>query len=50
MGRPKKSQSPLWIAHHKLAHSPGHRFYETPNDLLREAAVDRYAETVWAPC
>jgi transposase len=49
MGRRKSSQSPLWIAHHELAHGPGHRFYETRNALLREAAFDRHAETLCAP-
>jgi transposase len=49
MGRRQKSQSPLWIAHHELAPSPGHRFYETLNELLREAGFDRHAETLCAP-
>ena len=49
MGRCQKSQSPLWIAHHELAQSPGHRFYETLNALLREAAFDRHAEALCAP-
>ena len=49
MGRRQKSQSPLWIAHHELAQSPGHRFYETLNELLREAGFDRHAETLCAP-
>jgi len=49
MGRHQKSQSPLWIAHNELAPSPGHRFYETLNELLREAAFDRHAEALCAP-
>lgn len=49
MGRRQKSQSPMWIAHHELAPSPGHRFYETLNELLREAAFDRHAEALCAP-
>ena len=49
MGRRQKSQSPLWIAHHELAHGPGHRFYETLNELLRDAAFDRHAEALCAP-
>ena len=49
MGRRQKSQSPLWIAHDELAPSPGHRFYETLNELLREAAFDRHAEALCAP-
>ena len=49
MGRRQKHQSPLWIAHTELAPSPGHRFYETLNELLREAAFDRQAEALCAP-
>lgn len=49
MGRRQKPQSPLWIAHHELAQSPGHRFYETLNALLREAAFDQHAEALCAP-
>ena len=49
MGRRQKHQSPLWIAHDELAPSPGHRFYETLNALLREAAFDRQAEAWCAP-
>jgi transposase len=48
-GRRQKHQSPLWIAHDELAPSPGHRFYETLNELLREAAFDRQAEALCAP-
>ena len=49
MGRRQKSQSPLWIAHDELAPGPGHRFYETLNELLREAAFDGLAEALRAP-
>jgi transposase len=49
MGRRQKSQSPLWIAHNELTPGPGHRFYETLNELLREAAFDRHAEALCAP-
>jgi transposase len=49
MGRRQKHQSPLWIAHHELVPSPGHRFYETLNELLREAAFDQHAEALCAP-
>ena len=49
MGRRQKHQSPLWIGHDELAPSPGHRFYETLNELLREAAFDRHAEALCAP-
>ena len=49
MGRRQKSQSPLWIAHDEIAQSPGHRFYEKLNELLRDAAFDRHAEALCAP-
>ena len=49
MGRREKSQPPLWIAHNELALSPGHRFYEKLNELLRDAAFDRQAEALCAP-
>ena len=49
MGRRQKSQPPMWIAHTEIAPSPGHRFYETLNALLREAAFDRHAEALCAP-
>lgn len=49
MGRRQKHQAPLWIAHDELAPSPGHRFYETLNALLREADFDRQAEALCAP-
>jgi len=49
MGRRQKRQAPLWIAHHELAPSPGHRFYEKLNELLGEAEFDRHAEALCAP-
>lgn len=49
MGRRQKHQPPLWIAHDELARSPGHRFYEKLNELLREAAFDRHAEALCTP-
>ena len=49
MGRRQNRQSPLWIAHDELAPGPGHRFYGTLNDLLREASFDRHAEALCAP-
>ena len=49
MGRRQKHQSPLWIAHDELAPGPGHRFYETLNELLRDADFDRHAEALCAP-
>ena len=33
----------------RVAPSPGHRFYETLNELLREAGFDRHAEILCAP-
>jgi hypothetical protein len=49
MGRRQKSQSPLWVAHDEISQGPGHRFYETLNELLRDAAFDRQAEALCAP-
>ena len=48
MGRRQKSQSPLWIAHDEISPGPGHRFCETLNKLLREAAFGRHAEALCA--
>jgi hypothetical protein len=49
MGHRQKSQLPLGIAHDELAPGPGHRFYETRNELRRDAAFDRHAEALCAP-
>jgi len=49
MGRRQNRQSPLWIAHDEIAQGPGHRFYETLNELLHEAGFDRHAEALCAP-
>src|SRR3989304_3484892 len=49
MGRRQNRQSPLWIAHDEISPGPGHRFYETLNELLRDAAFDRHAEALCAP-
>ena len=49
MGRRQKHQSPLWIAYDEITPSPGHRFYEKLNELLRDAAFDRHAEALCAP-
>jgi transposase len=49
MGRRQNRQSPLWIAHNEIPPGPGHRFYETLNALLRDAAFDRHAEALCAP-
>ena len=48
MGRRQSNQPPLWIAHDEIAQGPGHRFYETLNELLREASFDQHAETLCA--
>jgi transposase len=47
--RRQKSQSPLWIASDERAQSAGHRFDETRNALLREAAFDRNPEDLCTP-
>ncbi len=41
MGRQSKpQQTPMWVSGPNLARSPGHRFYEKPNELLREEKFD----------
>jgi transposase len=49
MGRRRVSQPSLWVGHDELQRSPGHRFYETLNKLLREADFDRQVEALCAP-
>jgi len=49
MGRRQSTQPSLWVAHDEICPAPGHRFYETLNALLREAAFDRQAEALCAP-
>jgi|HubBroStandDraft_6_1064221.scaffolds.fasta_scaffold112617_3 transposase len=49
MGRREDRQTPMWLAGPELARSPGHRFYERLNDILREADFDRRVEQVCAP-
>ena len=49
MGRRRGAQPSLWVGHDELQRSPGHRFYETLNDLLREADFDRQVEALCAP-
>jgi hypothetical protein len=49
MGRRQSTQPSLWVAHDEICPGPGHRFYETLNALLREAAFDRQAEALCAP-
>jgi len=48
MGRREDRQTPMWLAGPELARSPGHRFYEKLNDLLREADFDRRVEQLCA--
>ena len=48
MGRRGGEQTPMWIAGPALARSPGHRFYETLNELLKEASFDRRVEALCA--
>jgi len=49
MGRRKAQQTPMWLAGPQLARAPGHKFYETLNELLKEAEFDRRVETLCAP-
>jgi transposase len=46
MGRREDGQTPMWLAGTELARSPGHRFYEKLNDLLKEADFDRRVEQI----
>jgi transposase len=48
MGRRRERQAPLWVAAPSLPRSPGHRFYEKLNELLREAGFDRAMEAACA--
>ncbi|MFO0590508.1 MAG: transposase [Polyangiaceae bacterium] len=48
MGRRREKQAPLWVAAPSLPRSPGHRFYEKLNELLREAEFDGAMETACA--
>ncbi|HMY18849.1 MAG TPA: transposase [Polyangium sp.] len=44
MGHKQDKQAPLWVATPMLPKSPGHRFYEKLNELLREHDFDRAME------
>ena len=48
MGRTREKQAPLWVAAPSLPRSPGHRFYEKLNELLRENGFDRAMEAACA--
>jgi len=47
MGRRSSEQQPqLWVPTTDLPHSPGHVFYDKLNQLLHQAAFDRFAENL----
>jgi len=46
MGRRGDKQQPLWVGAAEQPRSPGHRFYEKRNELLREAEFDRRVEAL----
>lgn len=48
MGRRREKQAPLWVAAPSLPRSPGHRFYEKLNELLRGAGFDGAMEAACA--
>ncbi|MDI1443616.1 transposase, partial [Polyangium sp. 6x1] len=48
MGRRREKQASLWVAAPSLPRSPGHRFYEKLNELLRENGFDRTMEAACA--
>jgi transposase len=47
--RSKPQQTPMWVAGPNAARSPGHRFYEKLNELLREEKFDHRVEELCAP-
>ena len=49
MGRQEGMQGSMWAAYGDVQRSPGHRFYEKLNELLREAKFDRHVEELCAP-
>jgi transposase len=49
MGRQEGMQGWMWIAYSDIQRGAGHRFYETLNELLREAGFDRKVEALCAP-
>src|SRR5262245_55736054 len=48
MGKRTEKQQPLWLGAGELPRYPGHRFYETLNQLLLESDFDRKAEALCA--
>jgi len=49
MGRQGGMNDSMWIAYNEIQRAPGHRFYETLNELLRQAQFDRKVEDLCAP-
>jgi transposase len=47
--RKPETQETLWVAHDKVARSPGHPFYEALNRALSAHGFDRFAEDLCAP-
>jgi hypothetical protein len=48
MGRRTEKQAPMWLGATDLPRSPGHRFYEKLNELLRLADFDKVVEALCA--
>jgi transposase len=46
MGRRTDKQAPMWVGTTELPRSPGHRFYEKLNELLRAAGFDKQVEAL----
>ncbi len=46
MGKREEKQQALWVGAGELPRSPGHRFYEKLNELLRAADFDRKVEAI----
>ena len=50
LGRRKNErQQDFWVATTELPRSEGHVFYQKLNQLLREAGIDEYVETLCEP-
>jgi len=49
LGRRRCEQQVMWVATTELPRSPGHVFYEKPNDLLEKAGFDAFVEKLCAP-
>jgi transposase len=46
MGRRTDKQAPMWVGTTELPRSPGHRFYEKLDELLRAAGFDKQVEAL----